>query len=283
MDDPVCEWRIGRPAPPLAGVVDRYVGYRLRGLPAGVHRGMPSQRLTLIATIGEDVEVLRQCDPAQAPARYRCVVGGLQATAALVAATGREEGVQVDLSPLASRALLGLPAGALWNLSLELEDVVGAPGRELWERLQDAAGWEARFAVLDDVLGRLLRAGRTEPALARAWRLVVAPDGGPVGEVASSVGWTRQHLARRFQAEFGLAPKLAARIARFDRARHLLRQGPGPASIGRVAAATGYYDQAHLTRDFVELAGLPPARWLAEEGLPSVQDEAADERAAWAS
>ena len=30
------------------------------------------------------------------------------------------------------------------------------------------------------------------------------------------------------------------------------------------------------------LAGLPPARWLAEEGLPSVQDEAADERAGWA-
>jgi transcriptional regulator GlxA family with amidase domain len=56
---------------------------------------------------------------------------------------------------------------------------------------------------------------------------------------------------------------------RFDRARGRL-QAPF-ASIAQVAASCGYYDQAHLSRDFVELAGCPPGRLLAQD-LPSFQD-----------
>jgi AraC-like DNA-binding protein len=46
---------------------------------------------------------------------------------------------------------------------------------------------------------------------------------------------------------------------------------PSRPSIAEVAAACGYYDQPHLNRDFVELAGCPPGEWLAAE-VPSVQD-----------
>jgi AraC-like DNA-binding protein len=36
--------------------------------------------------------------------------------------------------------------------------------------------------------------------------------------------------------------------------------------LATVATDTGYYDQAHLAREFTELAGCAPSRWLAEEG-----------------
>lgn len=86
-------------------------------------------------------------------------------------------------------------------------------------------------------------------------------------------GWSRQHLARRFGDEFGLGPKLAARVVRLARARQMLLATPSFVTIAQVAAACGYYDQAHLSRDFAELAGCTPTAWLAEE-LPSFQDEA---------
>lgn len=92
-----------------------------------------------------------------------------------------------------------------------------------------------------------------------------------VSTVATSVGWSRQHLARRFGDEFGLGPKLAGRVVRFERARRMLQSTPSFVSMAHVAAACGYYDQAHLNRDFAELAGCAPTIWLAEE-LPSFQD-----------
>jgi AraC-like DNA-binding protein len=270
MDEPQSEWLTRRPAPVLAPLVDRYIGYRLSGFEAGVHRGLPSRHMTLIVSIGPEVDVIGQTDPAQAPARYRCVVGGLQASPALISHDGYQEGVAVELTPLGSRALLGMPARELWNTSAELEDVVGAAGAELWERLQHAEAWPDRFRACDDVLGRLVGDDPMEPALRRSWQLLVASVGTvPVTELAGTIGWTRQHFARKFAGEFGLSPKLAARVVRFERARRML-ETPF-LSIAQVAASCGYYDQAHLTRDFVELAGCPPARLLAQD-LPSFQD-----------
>ena len=128
------------------------------------------------------------------------------------------------------RTLFGLPAGALWNTSVEGADIAGAAGGELWERLQGLAGWPERFGVCDEV------------------------------------------LFRRFGHEFGLGPKLAGRVIRFERARHML-SAPSFVTIAQVAASCGYYDQAHLNRDFAELAGCSPTAWMAEE-LPSFRDDA---------
>ncbi|MEV0173235.1 helix-turn-helix domain-containing protein [Streptomyces sp. NPDC050803] len=266
------EWVTAAPSPPLRPFIERYCGYRLMGFPPALHRGLPSRHMTFIASIGDDIDVVAQTDPAQPPQRYGCVLSGLQASAALISHRGDQEGVAVELTPLGSRALFGMPAGELWNLSVELVDVVGAAGRELWERLQDTAGWEHRFAVCDGVLGRLAGDGAAAPELRFAWQTVVASHGEvSVGDLAEESGWSRQHLARRFRSEFGLTPKLAARVVRFERAQQMLRHAPPFVSIAQVAAVCGYYDQSHLTRDFVALAGCTPTELIAGD-VPSVQD-----------
>ena len=267
------DWVPRRPAPALRPWVDAYVGYRIAG-PPGLHRGLPSRHLTLIVSLGEPIDVLAQTDPHQAPDRYRFVLGGLQAGPAIIATPAVQEGIAIELTPLGSRALLGMPAAELWDISVEAADVVGPAAFELWERLHHAAGWPARFAACDDVLGRLVAstdAPPPAPELSGAWQLLVG-SGGTVGvaELAGEVGWSRRHLAARFTSEFGLSPKLAARVMRFERATALLRAPRRPA-LAEVAAVCGYYDQPHLNRDFVELAGCPPGEWLAAE-LPSVQD-----------
>jgi AraC-like DNA-binding protein len=87
------------------------------------------------------------------------------------------------------------------------------------------------------------------------------------------VGWSGRHLTDRFTDEYGIGPKQAARIERFQRARTLLA---GDDPVGYVAAASGYADQAHLTREFRALGGCTPTQWR-RESLAFVQDTAAED------
>ncbi|WP_249715084.1 helix-turn-helix domain-containing protein [Rhizomonospora bruguierae] len=85
-----------------------------------------------------------------------------------------------------------------------------------------------------------------------------------MASLAREIGWSTRYLSRRF-AEIGLAPKVAGRVARFDRARRLMVARGGAYPLAALAADCGYADQAHLTREFGALAGAPPARWWREE------------------
>lgn len=154
--------------------------------------------------------------------------------------------------------------------------MVGGVGGELWERLQGPGSWPERFATCDEVLTRIVEPDRTiAPPLGLAWAALVRSGGTTSTSVlAATAGWSRQHFTRRFDDEFGLGPKLASRVVRFERARRMIETRPAVVSMASVAAACGYYDQAHLSRDFTELAGCTPKTWMAEEDLPSFQDEA---------
>ena len=281
MPEAVWELVAGRPAGPLRAVVAEHHGYRQRGMPPARHLGLPSPWLTLIFTLDEPLHVARHPDPQQAPGQYLALLGGLHTTPAVIAHDGAQSGVQLQVSPLATRALLGLPAGELAGLDLPATDLLGRLGADLPEQLQAAGSWAARFRLLDDRLGRLVDPDRTPPPPEgrRAWRVLRASGGTVrIADVAREVGWSERHLAARFRTEIGLTPKAAARVIRFDRARRMV---PGtPAAV--VAATCGYADQAHLVREFVAFTGLGPRAWLAAE-VGNLQDPGAAVARDWAS
>jgi len=260
----VDEYAQARPSPALRAYVAYYSGYRQRGLPAGTHRGLPSPYLTLILTIDEPLVIAAHPDRRQAPGRYDALIGGLHLNPALITMDGAQSGVQVAVHALGCGALFGLPAAELVNLDTDFAAVAGDRiVAELRERLRLARSWPARFAVLDEVLRRRVRERTVHPDVAHVFdRLLETGGDVAVADLADEVGWSARHLTDRFRAEVGLRPKETARVARFDRARHLLRPG---IRLADVAARTGYFDQAHLAREFHAFAGCSPSQWLADE------------------
>jgi AraC-like DNA-binding protein len=258
------------PAPPLRGLIASYHGYRQEGLPPARHRGLPSPYLTLIITLDDPLTVAAHPDPRASAGRYLTLAGGLHTVPALITHEGRQSGVQIAMSPLGARALFGLPAGELAGIDVEATEVLGRTAAQLHERMRAAPDWPARFAVLDRL--RCARADLDQvvhPDVAQAWRLILRSGGSvPVSQVAESVGWSARRLQDRLRAETGLAPKAAARVARFDRARRRLQRRVSagePPQLAQLAADVGYFDQAHLAREFRDLAGCAPSAWLAEE------------------
>jgi AraC-like DNA-binding protein len=263
----------GVPAPALRPLIAGYSGFRQAGVPPATHRGLPSPYLTVIFTLDDPLTIAAHADPRQPPASYRSLVGGLHTSPALVTHQGRQSGIQLLLSPLGARALLGMPAAELAGIDVEGCEVFGPLADQIVERIGVAADWPARFAVLDRVLTSRLCDPPAHPdtsdEVGHAWRRLVASGGHcAVSGLAAETGWSDRHLRSMFSAETGLTPKAAARVIRFDRARRLLQRraaAGSPLLLADLAADCGYSDQAHLAREFRGLAGLPPSAWLAAE------------------
>jgi AraC-like DNA-binding protein len=270
--EPTTDVALAPPAPPLRGLISDYIGYNFRGFEPGIHRGLPGRQLTFIISLAGAVEMEELPGTFRGPAAMEAFVGGLAAGPAVIRHDGTQFGVGIELTPLGARTMFGMPAGALAGEVVELEELLGGPTAELCDRLKEATSWNARFAVLDDVLACALRDARPiAPEVVHAWNCLSRSDGGiAVNELAREVGWSRRHLSERFRAEIGLSPKVAARVMRFEHAKRLLQQR-NRLGLADVAASCGYYDQAHLTREWNDLAGCTPTTWIAEE-LPSVQD-----------
>ncbi len=267
--DPISEAVAARPQGPLGRHVREHHGYRQRGIEPGQHLGMPSPYLTLIFTLDDPVDIRRHPDPRQSPGRFPTLVGGLHTTPALIAHPGAQAGIQLQLSPLAARPLLGMPAGELAGTDVLADEIWGSVAGRIHQRLLQAEDWPARFVVLDRLLGSMADDRRGVPdEITRAWGTLLRSGGtAPIRHIARDIGWSERHLRTRFTREVGLTPKVAARVIRFDRARRLLEHQvvTGRPHIAGVAADCGYFDQAHLIRDWQQFTGLAPTDWIAHE------------------
>jgi AraC-like DNA-binding protein len=103
--------------------------------------------------------------------------------------------------------------------------------------------------------------------------VVAAGPAASVGGLAARLGVSERQLHRRCTAAVGYGPKVLERILRFRRFLALV-ESPGwlPGGLAGLAAAAGYADQSHLTRECVRLAGVTPGRLVV---VRSVQDGAA--------
>jgi AraC-like DNA-binding protein len=162
-------------------------------------------------------------------------------------------------------AVLGVPASAISGRIVALEDLWGdAATRRLCERLADARDALAAATILESAIGERLAsanrpASRAQLASDAADRLTSAN----VNAVAVDLGMSERHLRRVFRETVGVSPKAFAKLTRFQRALRAARQD-GHASWASIAAAAGYYDQAHLIAEFRAIAGVTPRALIGE-------------------
>ena len=190
--------------------------------------------------------------------RFASFAAGLFAGPVIIESFGAACCVQINFTPLGARRFFSQPMSELADSMVVLDDVLGAEGMALRERLGNAPDWAARFDLAEAfVAERLGHATDTSPEIAWAYERIVASGGRTrISTIAEKLGWSRKHLAGSFSNAIGIGPKTLSRIVRFNRALGLSQhETTGWADI---AADCGYADQAHLVREFRQLAGDPP-------------------------
>ncbi|MFC7405879.1 helix-turn-helix domain-containing protein [Georgenia alba] len=286
MAEPEPGWEFATAPPRSAPGVSAMVGYRALGLPAPLHRGLPSSRLTFIVTLDEGVEAA-PTEPGLADVRpVPVILGGLHTTASYVRQRPGQAGVQLALHPLAARAVLGAPAAELSVTDFDGTSFLGAWATRLHQRLTETTGWPQAFRlVAEELLARsALDRTRLRPELVHAWHLLERSGGRmPVEMVAREVQLSARHLGTLFRRELGRSPKAVAGLMRFEHASSAIAERirrTGRTELARVAAETGYADQAHLSREFNRYTGTSPRGWIAEE-FRNIQDGGHGRAATW--
>ena len=190
--------------------------------------------------------------------RYASFAAGLYAGPVMIESFGGACCVQINFTPLGARKFFGMPMSELRDRMVGLDDALGSEGIALRERLGEAPDWNTRFAIAEGfVAGRLAQANALSPEIAWAYRTVISSGGrARVAALASELGWSRKHLAVKFSDAIGIGPKTLSRIVRFNRALSLSKQHDD--DWAGIAADCGYADQAHLVREFRQLAGQTP-------------------------
>lgn len=133
------------------------------------------------------------------------------------------------------------------------------------ERPGDALEAESRLALIGArIAARLSPAaasGRQPAGLAGRLRELLdanVADGVTLRAAAAELHAHPTHLVRSFTAAFGLPPHRYLTGRRVELARRLLLAGQRPADV---ATAAGFYDQAHLTRQFRRYLGVSPGAY----------------------
>jgi len=225
-------------------------------------RRLPNGRTHVLFNLGDD-QFLFPRDAAEAPQRFATSwISGQQERFIDTGASGATTLVGAQLHAHGAYALFGIDQHELADRVIGLDAVCGDAIGALRQQLLEAATPEKCFALLERWLLRCLARGRiVHPAIrAAARQLAQAPESLRIAALSRELGLSREHLIRRFRREIGLTPKAYANIHRFERA---LRLGLARAAgWGEIAQCCGYFDQAHLIRDFRRYAGRAPARLL---------------------
>lgn len=247
----------------LSGLVRRFHAYAEDHAKPVRRREPPSGLATLVINLGPTLHVEHPPGTSASFGPGGAFFAGLHRRYAVTETSGAQVGVQVMLTPAGARRLARMPLQEVGDGLIDPASLFGGAARELADRLQEAQSHAVRLEILTRAMQRLLTDAAPMPRDLQ-WamdRLQASRGRFAIGALSEQIGCSRRFFIARFRNEFGITPKLLARILRFDHARSLLRRGCGR-DLAELAAGCGYADQSHLAREFRDFAGYPPSAFM---------------------
>ena len=182
----------------------------------------------------------------------------------LITPTGPVQLIGIRFHPGGTAPFFRLPIHELTNDVVELAAFARALGTKLLAESVHLPQLADKVFAIEKALTRVLQASKNDLRVLRiAARIVQSSGMIPIDNLADESGLSSRQLERRFRAEVGVGPKLLSRILRFQQVFRAVDANEPAWPI--VALDCGYYDQAHLIKDFRQFAQQTPAVLFAEQ------------------
>jgi AraC-like DNA-binding protein len=257
-----------KPSPPLCDFVDNL--WSFSDAPRHAREQiLPSGTIELVINLQEDEFRIYGSNAAgEGCRRFRgAIVSGCYSAPFGIDTREHAAVIGVHFRPGGAARLLGVRPGEIADVHVALEDLWRDRAPELRERLCAAPDQRQRFQILEEALmARLRRVPYPRNAVNAALAKLDQPRVG-VGEIAKGLGLSRRRFIEIFTEDVGMTPKRYARVRRFQRTLAHVGRNRSPA-WAEIALECGYFDQAHLCRDWLELTGLSPTPFQKLREIP---------------
>ncbi len=160
------------------------------------------------------------------------------------------------LYPYALPHFFDIPAHAVSDQMLDINDLLSHFGRTLQEQMLNADSNQCRLKIMTDFFQQKFRNSSYYAHLDASIRDIIHHKGKvDIQKIADSYNLSRRQFERNFKKLAGFSPKTYARIVRFQSVFEQLNSSNSLTSLGY---ACGYADQSHFIRDFREFSGFSP-------------------------
>lgn len=184
----------------------------------------------------------------------------------LISPSGAVELIGIRFHPGGTLPFLQVPLHEITDQVVELGSLSSRLERELTRAASAAPSLPEKIAALERFLTRCLTNNKHDVrSMTLAAKIVAGAGLVPVDQLAHDAGISSRQLERRFLREIGIGPKLLGRIIRFQQVFRAVEVGNSAWSA--IALECGYYDQAHLIRDFNQFARQTPAVLFSNQSL----------------
>jgi AraC-like DNA-binding protein len=256
------------PSPPLSLAAESiwiYSGYRP---PHILERVLPSGTAEMIVQLRD--ESFRCYDPktfALSQTLQGPLIVGPRTDAQVIDTMQQLDVMGVHFRPGGTGMLFPMPADELSGLDLPVDSIWDGFGSKLRESLDRATTAQGKLKVMECLLRERWRDGsRLHRAIPVALEQIEeANEGFKIGDLADELGLSFRRFIEVFTSHIGLSPKAYFRVRRFQKALRAIHRGMS-SSWADLASQCGWYDQAHMIRDFRALAGLTPGEYLKLNG-----------------
>ena len=169
--------------------------------------------------------------------------------------TGAVEIFGVGLQPAGWGTLMGNAAEQLTDRLLDAAELFGEHILRLHGEISAVPDIDAKIAVVEPLLGEVLKAGDCAPVwftrLVDVW--LVSSASPQVADLAQESGLSARKLERMMNRYYGGPPRMIARKYRALKASSGIVRRDSDAVV-----ADGFYDQSHLTRELKQFTGATP-------------------------
>ena len=247
-----------KPRPPLSDHIECF--WLLEGMGealASPERLLPDGCVEMILNFGDPFkEYVVDTEKSQLqPLRF---VVGQMTRPVIISATGRIEILGVRFAPGGALPFTRIPLYKLTDSIVRISDIDPRLDREIEEYGSLSQSLRRKTELVESLLKRILISGDFNSTVrSAATRIVVSNGRVQVDKLANDIGISGRQLERRFLREVGLPPKLLSRIVRFQQVFRAVEDAD--MNWASVAVDCGYFDQAHLIRDFRQFAGRTPS------------------------